>query len=178
MDAIHIGWVDIALALLVGISVIVGLWRGLTREVFSLVGWVVAYVAAQALGPMVATHLRIGTPGSALNVGAAFVLVFLVALVVWSLVTWLISRLVQASVLNAVDRTLGAVFGLARGVLIALVIVTIVSLTPWATSPAWRASHGVGSLQYVLSGLKPLLPADLTQHLRLGAVGSPASMKG
>lgn len=161
MDAIHIGWVDIALALIVGISVIVGLWRGLTREVFSLIGWVVAYVAAQALGPEVAPHLRIGTPGSALNIGASFVLVFLVALVVWSLVTWLVSRLVQASVLSAVDRTLGAVFGLARGVLIALVIVTIVSLTPWATSPTWRASHGVGSLQYVLSGLKPLLSTDL-----------------
>src|SRR5262245_31433591 len=133
MDAIHIGWVDIALVLLVGISVIVGLWRGLTREVFSLIGWVVAYITAQALGPHVAPHLRIGTPGSALNIGAAFVLVFLVALVVWSIVTWLVSRLVQASVLNAVDRSLGAVFGLARGVLIALVIVTIVSLTPWAT---------------------------------------------
>ncbi|MGA0608915.1 CvpA family protein [Caldimonas sp. KR1-144] len=178
MDTIHIGWVDIALALIVGVSVIVGLWRGLTREVFSLIGWVVAYVAAQALGPMVAAHLRVGEPGSALNIGAAFVLVFLVALVAWSLVTWLISRLVQASVLNALDRTLGAVFGLARGVLIALVIVTIVSLTPWATSPTWRASHGASSLQYVLSGLKPLLPADLTQHLRLGFAADQADVKG
>lgn len=159
------GWVDIALVTMLGLSVLVGLVRGLLYEVMSLLGWVVAYFAAQWSTPVVAPRLPVGTPGSALNTAAAFASSFVVVLLAWSLVAWLIQKLVHASPLSIADRLLGAVFGLARGVLVGLVAVTLVGLTSLTKTEAWQASRGVGLLQMALTGLKPVLPDEVVRHL-------------
>lgn len=161
-----IGWVDWAFLLVVGVSLVVGLIRGLMFEVMSLLGWVVAYVAAHAFSAAIAPMLPIGAPGSGLNLAAAFAFVFIATLVVWSLLSWVIKKLVHATPLQPLDRLLGAVFGLLRGVLIALVAATAVNLTPLAESPSWRASQGAAGLQRMLAGLKPLLPEEVARHLR------------
>ena len=80
-----LGWVDWTLLAVLAVSVVVGLWRGLVFELMSLVGWVVAYVAAQLYSPLVAVHLPIGLPGSALNLGAGFALTFFGVLIGWAL---------------------------------------------------------------------------------------------
>lgn len=160
-----LGWVDLSLLALLLVSVIVGLWRGLLFEVMSLAGWVAAYVAAQVFGAQLAPQLPFGAPGSAVQVAAAFVIVFVLALIVWSLLSSLLRRLIQASPLSGLDRMLGGAFGLLRGVLIALVIVTVVQLTPFGKSPDWQASSGVVGLQTILAGLRPWLPAEVVRHL-------------
>lgn len=161
-----IGWIDWLLLAVVALSIVVGLVRGLLYEVMSVLGWVVAYVAAQAGGGLVAPWLPVGAPGSGLNAAAAFVLLFIAVLVVWSLLSWLVRKLIHASPLNPLDRVLGALFGLLRGALVALVVATAVNLTPLAGSPSWRASHGAAGLDRVLVELRPLLPAELARHLR------------
>lgn len=158
-------WIDWAFIVLVSLSVVVGLVRGLLYEVMALLGWVVAYVAAHALGPQVAPALPLGTPGSALNTVTGFVAVFIATLIVWSLLSWAVRKLVQASPLNPLDRALGAVFGLLRGVLVALVVATAVNLTPLAESPAWQASRSAAGLDRMLDGLRPLLPPEVARHL-------------
>lgn len=164
-----IGWVDLSLLALLLVSVVIGLWRGLLFEVMSLAGWVAAYIAAQVFGPELAPHLpaleQAGAGGSGPRIAVAFVLVFVLALIVWSLLSALLRRLIQASPLSGLDRMLGGAFGLLRGVLVALVIVTVVQLTPFGKTPAWRASSGVVGLQTVLAGLRPWLPAELVRHL-------------
>jgi membrane protein required for colicin V production len=160
-----VSWIDWAFIVLVTLSVIVGLVRGLVYEVMALLGWVVAYVAAHALGLQVAPALPVGAPGSALNAVIGFVAVFVATLIVWSLLSWALRKLVQASPLNPLDRVLGAVFGLLRGVLVALVIATAVNLTPLAESPGWQASRSAAGLDRVLDGLRPLLPPEVARHL-------------
>jgi membrane protein required for colicin V production len=162
-----LGWIDLAFGSVVLLSLLVGLVRGLVSEVLSLMGWVVAYVAAQAFTAQVAPVIPVGSQGSPLNTAVTFVLIFVAVLMAWSFLSWMVRKLVQASPLSPFDRVLGGAFGLARGVLVALVIATAVSLTPLAQSPAWQASQGVAGLQKVLSGLKPHLPADLARHLRV-----------
>lgn len=159
------GWIDIALITVLGLSVLVGLLRGFLYEVLSLLGWVVAYFSAQWLSPLVAPSLPVGAPGSALNAGAAFACSFVVVLLAWGLLSWLIQKLVHASPLSVVDRLLGAVFGLARGVLIGLVAVTLAGMTPLANTDAWQASQGVDWLQAGLAVLKPVLPEEVVRHL-------------
>ncbi|MCM5678216.1 CvpA family protein [Schlegelella sp. S2-27] len=158
-------WVDIALLALLLISMIVGLVRGLVFEVLSVAGWVVAYVAAQWMTPHIAHQIPIGTSGSMINHVATFAIVFIGALFIWGLGAWLVKKLVRASVLSAADRVFGAGFGLVRGLLIALVVATLVTWTPLARSAAWQESRGAAMLQDVLSGLKPLMPAELAQRL-------------
>ncbi len=160
-----LGWVDWALAAALALSVFVGLWRGLTFEVLSLLGWVAAYVAAQAFAATVAPMLPVGDPGSALNQGAAFALVFIGALVVWALASRLLRQLIHATPLQAIDRVLGAGFGLLRGAVLLLAVATVVSLTPAVRSPAWQDSQGAAWLGALLQGLKPVLPESLAQHL-------------
>lgn len=166
MDIASIGWIDWLFLAVVGLSIVVGIVRGLLYEVMSLLGWVVAYVAAQAVGATVAPSLPIGAPGSGPNLAAAFIVVFVAVLIGWSFITWLLKQLIQASPLKPLDRGLGAVFGLLRGVLVALVAVTAVTLTPLAASPAWQAAHSVAAMQAVLAGIRPWLPADVARHLR------------
>lgn len=161
-----IGWVDWTLLALTLASVIVGLVRGLVFEVLSLLGWVAAYVAAQVGAPYLAPHLPIGSAGSALNFGASFALVFVVSLIVWTLLARLVRLLIHATPLTLVDRALGGVFGLARGVIVLLAVATIVSFTPAVRAQAWQSSHGAAWLQALLAGIKPLLPADVARHLR------------
>jgi membrane protein required for colicin V production len=159
------GWVDIALLGILALSAIVGLVRGLVFEVLSLFGWVAAYVAAQWFAPSLAPHLPIGQPGSALNLGAAFACAFLGALIAWGLAARLVRMLIRATPLSLIDRLLGAGFGVARGAVLLLAIATIVSFTPLGKSIAWQQSRGAEWLQAGLQGIKPLLPAAVSQHL-------------
>lgn len=162
-----IGWVDWALLAVVLLSVAVGLWRGLVFEVLAVLGWIAAYVAAQLLAADLGPHLPLGAPGSGLNRAAAFVVVFFAVLVVWSLASRLVRLLVHATPLSVADRTLGAGFGLLRGLLGLLALTTVVTMTPARTAPEWTASHGARWLTGVLQDIKPMLPRELADHLRV-----------
>ena len=157
--------VDIALLAILALSVLIGLARGLTFEVLALLGWVVAYFAAQWFSPELLSYVPIGAPGSPLNQGAAFVATFVIALVLWGIATRLVSLLVKTTPLRLFDRVLGAGFGLLRGLVVLLVIATVVAMTPWSRSPAWRASQGAAWLQATLQAIMPALPGEVSRRL-------------
>lgn len=159
------GWVDWALLAVLLISVLVGLWRGLVFEVLSLVGWVVAFIVAQASAPFAAAYVPIGAPGGALNHGVAFFATFVLALVIWALASRLVRLLIHATPLQPVDRVLGGVFGLARGAVLLLAVATVVMLSPAQRSQAWQRSQGAAWLATVLQGLKPVLPDVVARQI-------------
>ena len=163
MDSL--GWVDWVFLGILLLSIIVGLVRGLVFEVLSLLGWLAAYLAAQWLSTSLAPYLPVGTPGSALNHAAAFVCTFIVALIVWSLVSRLLRMAIHATPLSVVDRALGATFGLARALVLLLAITTFVLLTSLAKTPAWQESRGGAWLHGALRGIKPMLPSQIADHL-------------
>lgn len=160
-----LGWVDLMFVGILVVSSIVGLVRGFVFEVLSLVGWVAAYFAAQWLSPMLAPHLPIGKPESALNQAAAFACTFIAALLIWSLLARLLRMLIHATPLSLVDRGLGATFGVARAMVVMLAITTVVLLTSLAKSNAWQASRGAIWLHGALNGIKPVLPHQIVEHL-------------
>ncbi|MBX3608174.1 MAG: CvpA family protein [Piscinibacter sp.] len=165
MDVTSVSWVDLVLAAVLLISVVIGLWRGVVFEVLSLLGWVAAWFAAQWFAPQVAQWLPVGAPGSALNLGAAFALTFIGALIAWTLAARLIRLLLHATPLSLVDRLLGAVFGVLRGVVLLLALAVVVGLTPWAKSSSWQQARGAAWLTAALHGLTPLLPPQVARHL-------------
>jgi membrane protein required for colicin V production len=161
----QIGWVDATMLGVLLLSAIVGIWRGLVFELLAIAGWFAAWIAAQVFAPQLAPQLPVGAPGSALNLGASFALVFVGALVVWAVAARLLRMLMRATPLSGVDRVLGAGFGLARGVVLLVVVATVVALTPLARSPAWQASAGAAWLQAVVRGVAPMLPPAWAGHL-------------
>lgn len=160
-----LGWVDWTLLAVLALSVAVGLWRGLVFELMSLLGWVVAYVLAQAYSPALGAYVPIGSPGGALHQGAAFAATFVLVLLAWVLLARLLRLIIQATPLTAIDRVLGGGFGLLRGLVLLLAVATLVAFTPAARSADWQASHGAAWLGRVLQGLKPVLPDAVARHL-------------
>lgn len=160
-------WSVVDLVLLIGLalSVIVGAWRGLLTEVLALLGWVVAYFSAQWFGPLGAAMVPVGTPGSRLNLISGMLVVFVLTWLGWALLSWALSQMMRASVLSGADRLLGSFFGLARGVVVALVVCTLVSMTPLAKWEPWQASRGVAWLQIFMTGLRPVLPEQVIKFL-------------
>ena len=152
-----LGWVDLAMLGVVAVSALVGAVRGLTFEVLSLLGWIAAWFAGLWLGPWLAPHLPVGTPQSPLNVVVAFASAFLVVLILWGLAARGVSALVGKTLLRPLDRLLGAVFGVARGVLVLLALAAIISYTPATASDAWRESQGAAWLNAIVRELMPLL---------------------
>ena len=158
MEWLSLGWVDIAMLGILAISAVVGLMRGLTFELLSLAGWFVAYFAARWLQPWFAPHLPIGAAGTLLNQGVAFASAFIVVLIVWSLLARAVAMLIGVTPLRPLDRLLGAVFGVVRGIVVLLVFATVVAYVPSARPRAWQDSVGAAMLESVLKGLLPLLP--------------------
>jgi membrane protein required for colicin V production len=158
MSAWHV--IDLVLAAVVLLSVLLGVMRGALLEVLSLAGWLAAWLVAQWFGDDVAALLPVGRPGSTLNLGAGYVACFILALLVWRLLSWLLHQIIRASPLSGMDRALGAGFGLLRGLLLVLMLVMLVDLAPLARAESWQQSVGVQAGRSALHLLAPLLPGD------------------
>ena len=155
-------WVFIGVLLA---SMLLGAWRGLVFEVLSLVSWVAAFVLAQWLAGDVAQRLPMSGASDVVRYAAGFVLVFVAAVMLGSLLATLVKSLMSAVGLRPVDRVLGAVFGSMRGVLLLLLATVLVGMTPMKNTTVWQASAGVGVAEVVLKALRPLLPLDLGKFL-------------
>ena len=161
---IQLGWVDLALLAVFGLSVLIGLWRGFVFEIVSLLGWLVAFVIANSAGPFLADILPSGNEPQ-VRLWLAYVGVFVAILLTCTLLARMLRALVSATPLSFVDHLLGGVFGAARGVLVCVVVATLVMLSPYATSTTWKSSHGALWLGLALEGLKPILQQSLDVHI-------------
>ena len=129
--------VDAGVAVIALLSGILAYSRGFTREMFAIAGWIVAAIAAFYLAPMLEPLIReapvIGTYLAAscvISLIASFTIVVAVALLVLSMFTPLVSGLVLDSMLAPIDRMLGFLFGVLRGlVLIAVVFLIYTNLS-------------------------------------------------
>ena len=157
--------VDWILLAVLGLSFLLGLWRGIVQEVLSLAGWVVAFYVSQIYAPMAAAWLPMQGSSQMLRYAAGFVVVFVAVLVATVLVSWVVKKLVSAVGLGPLDRLLGSLFGLMRGVVILLAVTVLVGMTPMRESEAWKQAQGAQWLQQFLHVLKPVLPADFGKYL-------------
>lgn len=158
-------WVDVALLAVLGLSILLGLWRGLVYEVLSVAGWVIAFFVAQRFAGDVAEMLPMEQFAPALRLAAGFALVFISTAFACGMVSWLVKKMVASVGLRPVDRILGGVFGIARGLLILLGLTVVVSMTPLHAEPAWQASPVAAGLAQGLGAIKPVLPTAIGQYL-------------
>ena len=155
-------WICLAVVL---DSLLLGAWRGLLYEAFSVAGWVVAYVVACWAVEWVGRALPMGEAPDEWRFAAGFVLVFIVVAFAGGMLAWAVRGAARALGMRPVDRVLGAVFGALRGALLLLVLAIVVQLTGQGQAPWWRQSVSGAWLQGVLGQLRPVLPAALGQYL-------------
>ena len=108
-------WVDLVVLVIVAFSGMLGFLRGMVREVFGLAAWIGAAIAAIWFFPQFQGVARRAIANPDVADPVAFGGVFLLVLIVLSLVARLLGGAVRKSALGGLDRTLGLVYGLARG---------------------------------------------------------------
>lgn len=156
---------DWILAAVLLLSLLIGALRGLVYEVLLLLVWVASFYFAQWAAPDVAALLPLQSASESVRYAAAFVLVFIASVFVAGLLAHGIKKLVEAMGLRPVDRTLGAAFGLVRGVVLLLAATVVMDMTALKSSPWWLESQGAPVLTAALQGLKPLLPEPFAKYL-------------
>jgi membrane protein required for colicin V production len=156
---------DWVIAAVLAASVLLGLWRGLVFEVLSVLNWLAAFVLAQWLAPRAAAMMPLGGAGESLRYAAGFVVVFIAALFLGGLVAWLTKKLVEAVGLRPVDRALGGLFGLVRGLVAVLALAVVVNLTGLRSGTWWTESVTAGVATAALRGLKPVVPERFGTYL-------------
>ena len=164
---------DIAILLVLAVSSLLSLMRGLVREILSLVSWVVAvWVAFRfcgAAGGFMGGMIAEGP----LRTGVAFVALLVGTLIVLGLVGALLAKAVAASGLGSTDKVLGMWFGFLRGLAILVVLVLLAGLTPLPQQDWWQSSLLLPRLvplaQWAAGFMPPPLAGYFGYHTTSGA---------
>lgn len=155
----------VALGIVV-VSLLIGMWRGVVGELIALAAWVLAVFAALEFGTGVGRSIYGGIADPDIRVLAGCVTIFVGVLVGMALVRLLISQVVKALGLSLSDRLLGTVFGLARGVLICMVLVALGGMTAAPKQQWWRSATLSAPLETAVMVARPWLPDDLAKRIR------------
>jgi membrane protein required for colicin V production len=148
------------------LSVLLGAWRGVVNELLALVAWVAAFLVARIEAPQ-ATHWlagQIAEPG--LRLAAAFIIIFVGVLILFAIARMLLSRLLSAVGLGTLDRLLGAVFGVLRGLAVVLAGVMLAGMTSMPRERWWQTAVLAPPLETAALAAKPWLPADVAKRIR------------
>jgi membrane protein required for colicin V production len=150
------------------LSTLLAFMRGFMRVVVSLVALIVAALAAIHFSARLGTMLPEFGGSPSVRYITAFALIAIAVLLVGALVGWVLWRLVGAIGLGFLDRLLGALVGLARGVLIAVLGVLIAGLTSLPRQDWWQNALFAPPLVAAALSLRPWLPLHLAERLDYG----------
>ncbi len=147
------------------ISVILSIMRGLVREVLSIAGWVIAFIAASTFAHDFEPYIPPEIGGESLRLISAFILVFIVTLIVSVLITTLLNTLIKNIGLGFIDRILGAFFGFARALIIIMILVLVAGLTALPQQSLWQQAMLSPPMEAMAEQVLPWLPDDLSKRI-------------
>ncbi|NBC13470.1 MAG: CvpA family protein [Gammaproteobacteria bacterium] len=159
-------WVDYVIIGIIALSAIIGLARGLIREVLALGVWIAALLAAWVFYRPVADQLTPWLSTPSLRMGAAVALIVVGVLIAGAIIGWLLSLLVEKTGLTGTDRLLGMVFGAGRGAVVVALLVFLASLTPVIEDPWWSQSELLPRFQLLADAMLDLIPPEVTQRIK------------
>lgn len=146
-------------------SLIIGVLRGLVKELLALASWIVAFIAANAYAADLAQMLPTAVPGEPLRLILAFIALFIGVRLLMGLLGMAIDALVTAGGLSVADRGLGAIFGIGRGIVIVLAGVILCGMTSVPKQDFWTQALLSPWAESGVRTVKPFLPAALAQHV-------------
>ncbi|MFB4393111.1 MULTISPECIES: CvpA family protein [unclassified Pseudomonas] len=155
-------WVDWAIIAVIAVSSLISLKRGFVKEALSLLIWIIAGAVAWMFGGSLSQYLEgyIQTPSARVIAGCT--ILFVATLLVGAMINFLIGELIRVTGLSGTDRFLGMAFGAARGALLVVVAIGLLSLGPVQQDPWWQESRLIPQF---------LLVADWSKNLILGFAG-------
>ncbi len=158
---LHFTLVDIAFFTILVISSLVGVWRGLVREVLALVGWVAAAWISYHYATWLAHEWLTGVPGGEMTqLALGFVILFILTMIVCALIGRFLAKIMQQAGLSPMDRLLGFSFGLLRGLLIVVILSSLVVLTSLSQTTEWRKAWSLPAVELLTGMAQAWLPDE------------------
>lgn len=148
------------------ISFVISLMRGFVKEALSLAGWLVALWVSMTFSSGMAELFGSSINDPTLRLLIAFLTLFILSLIVGSIINFFATQLVQRTGMTGVDRTIGGVFGLLRGVLLVTIIVMLLGLTTLPKESWWDESFFMFRFEAIATWLKDLLPGDIARYFK------------
>ncbi|MEW6514426.1 MAG: CvpA family protein [Pseudomonadota bacterium] len=147
------------------ISLLVGVTRGVVSEILALLAWLAAFIAARMWAVPAGSLLLTEVSDPLWRQLVGFTAVFVAVLVGFALVRWVTGLLLKAVGLRPLDRMLGALFGVVRGLLVLLALVLLAGLTPLPQQQWWRHAMFAPPLESAVLAAKPWLPPELAKQI-------------
>ncbi len=159
----NMGIVDLAFITVLAISVLIGLVRGVVREILSLVGLVAAIYCAVSFSEKLSKQYVLSfLENERISYIFTFVVIVVGVLFITTLVNLFFSQLLKASGLSLLNRLLGAVFGVLRGAVICSIVVMVLGFVPGVKSqPWWLTSKMVPTFQNFTQFILKRLPKEV-----------------
>lgn len=163
---------DLAIVAVVALSTLFAFARGVIRETIALATWIAGFVLAiNYAGPLAGLWSRLDMTPVAKHL-LAFAVILLAVMIVGAMVAWMLSRVVRSIGLGFADRFLGAIFGLARGILVMVVFALAAGVTALPQRDWWQNSTLGQPLGEIALSLKPYLPRAWAERLDFSAPGT------
>ncbi len=150
--------IDIIIAIALLISIAVGFYRGFVKEAISIATLVIAIWASLYFGPAMGNVFESSIGAAELRMWVGRIIVFAVILSIGGLLGWGISKLIRLSVLSGVDRLLGSLFGVLRGVLFVALAVIGGQAVGFDNDGWWEESRSLPYFAEVAEWIKVMAP--------------------
>ncbi len=158
-------WIDYAIIALIVISLLIGLLRGLIKEAFSLVVWILAIWIGLTFSREFSVFLESMISYPSARIASAFAILFVVTLILGALISFLLNELVKKTGLTGSDRFLGMIFGIGRGLVVVAIIVMLAGLTPLPEDSWWKESVLIPPFQALAVWLRDHIPSGLASYV-------------
>jgi membrane protein required for colicin V production len=150
--------IDIIILVAIVVSVAVGMVRGFVKEAISIVALLLAIWAALYFGPAVGMAMAGWLDSEELQMWFGRIFLFAVILSIGGLLSWGLSKLVRLSILSGMDRFLGSLFGICRGLLLIAVVIIVGEYAGFSNDPWWQNSMLIPHLEVVADWIKVMAP--------------------
>lgn len=159
---------DVIFLIIIGISALVGIARGMTKELLSITGWILAAAALFYLIPLVDPITQKYVASQLLASVVSGMIILILFSIIWILTVDKISSVIRSSKLSALDRVLGFIFGMARGIIIVILIaLMITTLIPEESKKGvFAESKYFDEAVKCAEPLKSLVPDSLIEKLK------------
>ena len=153
-------WVIIAIFVL---SILIGIFRGFIREALSLASWILAFWLALTFCVPAGDYINqfVSIPAEAFRMAAGFAAVFIITLFVFSIVSFLINKLIANKAIKGADRFLGSIFGAIRAVAVIIIIIIFFRGLGLDNNNWWKHSNLIGYFVPAADYFEQLLPQSL-----------------
>jgi membrane protein required for colicin V production len=158
-------WIDYSFLFIFGVSVAISLMRGFVRESLSLLSWIISFWIANSFADPLAGLLEGIIEAPSLRLIVSFIALFVISMLLAAAASNLVVDLVDRAGLSGTDRSIGVIFGLARGYVIAVILVILMGLTPMPQDDWWQDSYFMPFFQSSAEWARDWLPNGMARKI-------------